>query len=78
MPLLGGRPGAGGGGLKKKMGAVEATVDLPARPTGTGLAEAEIFDRLCPRKSGRPEERMKEPRFARMQKRPVTNGGTDQ
>jgi hypothetical protein len=33
------------------------------------LAEAEIFDSLCPRSPAALKERMKEPRFVRMQRK---------
>ena len=56
-------------GLKKKMGAVGGDRGFASKANSTGLAEAEIFDSLCPRSPAALKERMKEPRFARMQKR---------
>jgi hypothetical protein len=56
-------------GLKKKMGAVGSDRGFASKANSVGLAEAEIFDSLCPRSPATLKERMKEPRFVRMQKR---------
>jgi hypothetical protein len=56
-------------GLKKKMGAVGGDRGFASKANSVGLAEAEIFDSLCPRSPATLKERMKEPRFVRMQKR---------
>jgi hypothetical protein len=56
-------------GLKKKMGAVGGDRGFASKANRVGLAEAEIFDSLCPRSPAALKERMKEPRFVRMQKR---------
>jgi hypothetical protein len=56
-------------GLKKKMGAVGGDRGFASKANSVGLAEAEIFDSLCPRSPAALKERMKEPRFVRMQKR---------
>jgi hypothetical protein len=56
-------------GLKKKMGAVGGDRGFASKANSAGLAEAEIFDSLCPRSPAALQERMKEPRFVRMQKR---------
>jgi hypothetical protein len=56
-------------GLKKKMGAVGGDRGFASKANSLGLAEAEIFDSLCPRSPAALKERMKEPRFVRMQKR---------
>ena len=56
-------------GLKKKMGAVGGDCGFASKANRVGLAEAEIFDSLCPRSPAALKERMKEPRFVRMQKR---------
>src|SRR6204780_135778 len=56
-------------GLKKKMGAVGGDRGFASRANSLGLAEAEIFDSLCPRSPAALKERVKEPRFVRMQKR---------
>lgn len=56
-------------GLKRKMGAVGGDRGFASKANSVGLAEAEIFDSLCPRSPAALKERMKEPRFVRMQKR---------
>jgi hypothetical protein len=56
-------------GLKKKMGAVGGDRGFASKANSGGLAWAEIFDGLCPRSPAALKERMKEPRFVRMQKR---------
>jgi hypothetical protein len=56
-------------GLKKKMGAVGGDRGFASKANRVGLAEAEIFDSLCPRSPDALKERMKEPRFVRMQRR---------
>jgi hypothetical protein len=56
-------------GLKRKMGAVGGDRGFASQANSAGLAEAEIFDSLCPRSPAALKERMKEPRFVRMQKR---------
>ena len=56
-------------GLKKKMGAVGGDRGFASKANTGGLAWAEIFDGLCPRSPAALRERMKEPRFVRMQKR---------
>jgi hypothetical protein len=56
-------------GPKKKMGAVGGDRGFASNANSVGLAEAEIFDSLCPRSPAALKERMKEPRFVRMQKR---------
>jgi len=56
-------------GLKRKMGAVGGDRGFASKANSVGLAEAEIFDSLCPRSPTALKERMKEPRFVRMQKR---------
>jgi len=56
-------------GLKKKMGAVGGDRGFASKANSVGLAEAEIFDSLCPRSPAALKERMQEPRFVRMQKR---------
>jgi hypothetical protein len=56
-------------GLKKKMGAVGGDRGFASKANSVGLAEAEIFDSLCPRSPAALKERMKEPRFVRMQQR---------
>jgi len=56
-------------GLKKKIGAVGGDRGFASKTNSVGLAEAEIFDSLCPRSPAALKERMKEPRFVRMQKR---------
>ena len=56
-------------GLKRKMGAVGSDRGFASKANRGGLAEAEIFDSLCPRSPAALKERMKEPRFVRMQKR---------
>jgi hypothetical protein len=55
--------------LKKKMGAVGTDRGFASKANSVGLAEAEIFDGLCPKSPSALKERMKEPRFVRMQKR---------
>jgi hypothetical protein len=55
--------------LKKKMGAVGTDRGFASKANSVGLAEAEIFDGLCPKSPAALKERMKEPRFVRMQKR---------
>jgi hypothetical protein len=55
--------------LKKKMGAVGADRGFASKANTVGLAEAEIFDGLCPKSPAALKERMKEPRFVRMQQR---------
>jgi hypothetical protein len=55
--------------LKRKMGAVGGDRGFASKANTAGLAEAEIFDGLCPKSPATLKERMKEPRFARMQKR---------
>jgi hypothetical protein len=56
-------------GLKKKMGAVGSDRGFASKANSGGLAWAEIFDGLCPKSPAALKERMKEPRFVRMQKR---------
>jgi len=56
-------------GLKRKMGAVGGDRGFASKANSVGLAEAEIFDSLCPRSPAALRERMKEPRFVRMQQR---------
>jgi hypothetical protein len=56
-------------GLKRKMGAVGGDRGFASKANSVGLAAAEIFDSLCPRSPAALKERMKEPRFVRMQKR---------
>jgi hypothetical protein len=56
-------------GLKRKMGAVGGDRGFASKANSVGLAEAEIFDGLCPKSPAALKERMKEPRFVRMQKR---------
>jgi hypothetical protein len=56
-------------GLKRKMGAVGGDRGFASKANSLGLAEAEIFDSLCPKSPAALKERMKEPRFVRMQKR---------
>src|SRR3984957_13750338 len=55
--------------LKRKMKAVGADRGFASKANTGGLAEAEIFNGLCPRSPAELKERMKEPRFVRMQKR---------
>jgi hypothetical protein len=54
---------------KKKMGAVGSDRGFASKANSGGLAWAEIFDGLCPKSPAALKERMKEPRFVRMQKR---------
>ena len=56
-------------GLKRKMGAVGSDRGFASKANSGGLAWAEIFDGLCPKSPAALKERMKEPRFVRMQKR---------
>jgi len=56
-------------GLKRKMGAVGSDRGFASKANSGGLAWAEIFDGLCPKSPSALKERMKEPRFVRMQKR---------
>jgi hypothetical protein len=56
-------------GLQEKMGAVGADRGFASQANRTGLADAEIFDSLCPKSPAALRERMKEPRFVRMQRR---------
>jgi IS5 family transposase len=56
-------------GLKRKMGAVGSDRGFASKANSGGLAWAEIFDGLCPKSPAVLKERMKEPRFVRMQKR---------
>jgi hypothetical protein len=56
-------------GLKNKMGAVGGDRGFASKANSGGLAWAEIFDGLCPKSPAALKERMKEPRFVRMQKR---------
>ena len=63
--IVGGKFGAGGGGPEKENGGR----GFASKANRVGLAEAEIFDSLCPRSPAALKERMKEPRFVRMQKR---------
>jgi hypothetical protein len=56
-------------GLKKKMGAVGGDRGFASKANSGGLAWAEIFDGLCPKSPAALKERMKEPRFVRMQRR---------
>jgi hypothetical protein len=58
-----------GVGMKKKMGAVGSDRGFASKANSSGLAWAEIFDGLCPKSPAALKERMKEPRFVRMQKR---------
>jgi len=57
------------GGLNRKMGAVGSDRGFASKANSGGLAWAEIFDGLCPKSPVALKERMKEPRFVRMQKR---------
>jgi hypothetical protein len=50
-------------------GPLEADRGFASKANSGGLAEAEIFDGLCPKSPAALKERMKEPRFVRMQKR---------
>ena len=56
-------------GLKRKMGAVGSDRGFASNANSGGLARVEIFDGLCPKSPAALKERMKEPRFVRMQKR---------
>jgi hypothetical protein len=56
-------------GLKRKIGAVGSDRGFASKANSGGLAWAEIFDGLCPKSPAALKERMKEPRFVRMQKR---------
>jgi len=56
-------------GMKRKMGAVGSDRGFASKANSGGLAWAEIFDGLCPKSPAALKERMKEPRFVRMQKR---------
>ena len=56
-------------GLKRKMGAVGSDRGFASKANSGGLAWEEIFDGLCPKSPAALKERMKEPRFVRMQKR---------
>ena len=55
--------------MKRKMKAVGSDRGFASKANSGGLAWAEIFDGLCPRSPLALKERMKEPRFVRMQKR---------
>ena len=55
--------------MKKKMKAVGSDRGFASKANSGGLAWAGIFDGLCPRSPLALKERMKEPRFVRMQKR---------
>ncbi len=57
------------GALKRRMGAVGGDRGFASKANTAGLAETEIFDGLCPRSPAALKERMKEPRFVRMQRR---------
>jgi hypothetical protein len=56
-------------GLNRKIGAVGGDRGFACKANSGGLAWAEIFDGLCPRSPAALKERMKEPRFVRMQRR---------
>jgi hypothetical protein len=56
-------------GMKRKIGAVGSDRGFASKANSGGLAWAEIFDGLCPKSPSALKERMKEPRFVRMQKR---------
>jgi hypothetical protein len=56
-------------GMKRKMRAVGSDRGFASKANSGGLAWAEIFDGLCPKSPAALKERMKEPRFVRMQKR---------
>jgi len=55
--------------LKGKIKAVGADRGFASKANSCGLAEVEIFNGLCPRSPAELKERMKEPRFVRMQQR---------
>jgi hypothetical protein len=55
--------------MKRKIRAVGADRGFASKANTCGLAEAEIFNGLCPRSPVELKERMKEPRFVRMQQR---------
>jgi hypothetical protein len=55
--------------LKRKMGAVGTDRGFASKANTLGLASAQIFDGLCPRSPVALKERMKEPRFVRLQQR---------
>jgi hypothetical protein len=57
------------GAMKRKMRAVGADRGFASKANSCGLAEAEIFNGLCPRSPVELKQRMKEPRFVRMQQR---------
>ena len=56
-------------GLKRKMGAVGGDRGFASRANTSGLAWAGVFNGLCPRSPAELKQRMKEPRFVRMQRR---------
>jgi len=56
-------------GLKRKMGAVGGDRGFASKANTSGLAWAGVFNGLCPRSPAELKQRMKEPRFVRMQRR---------
>ncbi len=56
-------------GLDAAVGAVGSDRGFASRANTAGLKEAGIYDGLCPRSPAELKERMKEPRFVRLQKR---------
>jgi hypothetical protein len=56
-------------GLKRRVSAVGADRGFASKASTKGLKEAEIFNGICPKSPEELKERMKEQRFARMQKR---------
>jgi hypothetical protein len=56
-------------GLKKKMGAVGGDRGFASKANTSGLVWAGVFNGLCPRSPAELKQRMKEPRFVRMQQR---------
>jgi hypothetical protein len=56
-------------GLKRKMGAVGGDRGFASKANTSGLAWAGVFNGLCPRSPAELKQRMKEPRFVRMQQR---------
>jgi hypothetical protein len=56
-------------GLKGQVQAVGADRGFASQANTIGLKGAEIFNGICPRRPAELKERMKEPRFVRLQKR---------
>ena len=56
-------------GLDRKVSAVGADRGFASKANTIGLAEAQIFNGICPKSPEELKERMKEKRFVRMQKR---------